>query len=69
MDVFDRGELVNMQTSYSGFNPDSFMSNFQSNFASDDIFETIRRMSEQEAQSRKRPKRAKKSAVDKLLIV
>ena len=46
MDVFDGGEFVGMQTSYSGFNPDSFMSNFNSNFASDDLFEMIRRVSE-----------------------
>ena len=49
MDVFDGGEFVGMETSYSGFNQQSFMNNFNSNFASDDIFETIRRMSEQEA--------------------
>ena len=34
---------------YSDFNPNSFMNNFNSNFASDNLFEMIRRMSEQEA--------------------
>lgn len=55
--------------SYSGFNPNSFMNNFNQNFASDDLFEMIRRMSEQEAQQRQRSKAAKKSAVDKLPII
>lgn len=52
--------------SYSGFNPNNFMNNFNQNFASDDLFEMIRRMSEQEAQQRQRSKAAKKSAVEKL---
>ena len=69
MDVFSGREFLRMQMQYSDFNPNSFMNNFNSNFASDDLFEMFRRMSEQEAQQRQRAKRAKKSAVDKLPIV
>lgn len=52
MDVFNGREFLRMQMQYSDFNPNNFMSNFNQNFASDDLFEMIRRMSEQEAQSR-----------------
>ena len=38
-----------MQSQYGNFNPRSFMQNYNQNFASDDIFETIRRISEEEA--------------------
>ena len=69
MDVFNSREFLRMQMSYSGFNPNSFMENFNQNFASDDLFEMIRRMSEQEAQQRQRSKRAKQSAVEKLPVV
>lgn len=46
MDVFNGREFLRMQMSYSGFNPNNFMNNFNQNFASDDLFEMIRRMSE-----------------------
>ena len=49
MDVFNSREFLRMQMQYNEFNPNSFMQNFQSNFASDDLFEMIRRVSEQEA--------------------
>ena len=49
MDVFSGREFLRMQMQYNEFNPNNFMSNFNSNFASDDLFEMIRRMSEQEA--------------------
>ena len=52
MDVFNGRDFMRMQTQYSEFNPNDFMSNFNQNFASDDLFEIIRRMSEQEAQQR-----------------
>ena len=45
------------------------MNNFNSNFASDDLFEMIRRISEEEAQRQQRSKRAKKEAVERLPIV
>ena len=45
------------------------MSNYNSNFASDELFEIIRRMSEQDATQRRKNKRAKKSAVENLPIV
>ena len=45
------------------------MQNYNQNFASDDIFETIRRISEEEAQRRQRAKRPKTEAVDRLPIV
>ena len=45
------------------------MNNFNQNFASDDIFEVIRRISEQEAQQRQKAKKAKKEAVDRLPLV
>jgi len=50
MEVFSGREFLRMQMQYSDFNPNNFMSNFNQNFASDDLFEMIRRMSEQEAQ-------------------
>ena len=59
MDVFNDRDFARMQTQYSDFNPNNFMNNFNQNFASDDLFEMIRRVSEQEAQQRQRPKRAK----------
>ena len=46
MGVFSGRDFLSMQTQYSDFNPDSFMSNFNQNFASDDLFEMIRRVSE-----------------------
>lgn len=49
MQVFSGQEFLRMQMQYNEFNPNNFMHNFQSNFASDDLFEAIRRMSEQEA--------------------
>ena len=52
MNVFSGRDFRSMQTQYSDFNPDNFMSNFNQNFASDDLFEMIRRVSEQEAQQR-----------------
>ena len=56
MDVFNSRDFVRMQSHYSDFSPDNFMNNFNQNFASDDLFEMIRRVSEQEAQQRKKPK-------------
>ena len=67
--MFNGREFLRMQMQYNEFNPNSFMQNFNSNFASDDLFEMIRRISEQEAQQRQRAKRAKKTAVEKLPIV
>lgn len=46
MNVFDGREFLRMQMQYNDFNPNNFMQNFNSNFASDDLFEMIRRMSE-----------------------
>ena len=46
MTVFNGREFLRMQMQYSDFNPNNFMSNFNQNFASDDLFEMIRRMSE-----------------------
>ena len=45
------------------------MHNYNQNFASEDLFETIRRISEEEAQRRQRAKRPKKEAVDRLPII
>ena len=58
MDVFNSRDFVRMQSHYSDFNPNDFMSNYNQNFASDDLFEMIRRVSEQEAQQRQKPKQA-----------
>ena len=58
MDVFNSRDFVRMQSNYSDFNPNDFMSNYNQNFASDDLFEMIRRVSEQEAQQRQKPKQA-----------
>ena len=38
-----------MQANYQNFDANSFMNNYNHNFASDDLFEMIRRMSEEEA--------------------
>ena len=69
MDVFNGREFLRMQMQYDDFNPNNFMNNYNQNFASDDLFEMIRRMSEEEAQRQQRAKRAKKSAVERLPIV
>ena len=58
MDVFNSRDFVRMQSHYSDFSPDNFMNNYNQNFASDDLFEMIRRVSEQEAQQRQKPKQA-----------
>ena len=50
MGVFNSRDFVRMQSHYSDFSPDNFMNNYNQNFASDDLFEMIRRVSEQEAQ-------------------
>ena len=50
MDVFNSRDFVRMQSHYSDFSPDNFMNNYNQNFASDDLFEMIRRVTEQEAQ-------------------
>ena len=52
MDVFNSRDFVRMQSHYSDFNPNDFMSNYNQNFASDDLFEIIRRVSEQDAHCR-----------------
>ena len=49
MEVFSGREFLRMQMQYIDFSPNNFMQNFNTNFASDDLFERIRRMSEQEA--------------------
>ena len=42
-----------MRTVFEGFSPDTFMSNFNGNFFSDeDFLERIRRMSEAEAEAK-----------------
>ena len=46
MDVFSGHEFTRMQTQYRDFNPNNFMNNYNSNFASDDLFEMIRQISE-----------------------
>ena len=58
-----------MQANYQNFDANSFMNNYNHNFASDDLFEMIRRMSEEEAARQQRSKRAKKEAVDRLPMV
>ena len=47
--LFGGRDFARMQGTYDNFNPNSFMNNFNSNFASDDLFEMIRRISEEEA--------------------
>lgn len=47
MNLFSgNNQFMRMQMQYEEFSPNNFMSNFQQNFASDDIFEMIRRISE-----------------------
>ena len=59
-ELFSSHEFLRMNTMFSGFSPDMFMSNFNTNFTSDDdFFERIRRMSEQEAAAQAKKKRAK----------
>ena len=45
-----------MRNQYTDFNPGSFMQNFAQNFQSEDFFEHIRRMSEQEAEANRKKK-------------
>ena len=69
-DVFAGHEFLRMNSLFSGFSPDYFMSNFNSNFTSDtDFLEMARRMSEQEAEARAKKKRAKTDSIKKLPIV
>ena len=76
--IFSGHQFLRMQSMFQGFSPDMFMTNFNSNFASggggyhqgsDDFFEMVRRISEQEAEARARKKRAKTDSVQKLPIV
>ena len=69
MDLFNQREFLRMQMQYSQFNPNDFMNNYNQSFASDHIFEQIRRLSEEEAQRRQRAKKAKKEAVDRLPVI
>ena len=58
---------MRMQNVFEGFSPDTFMSNFNGNFSSDDtFFEAVRRMSEREAEQRAKKQRARPDAVSKL---
>lgn len=69
-DLFSGHEFLRMNTLFTGFSPDMFMSNFSSNFSSDeDFFERVRRMSEMEAAAQAKKKKAKTDAVKKLPIV
>ena len=54
----------------NGAGPRDFMSNYNSNFnPSDDIFEMVRRLSEQEAERNRKKNKADPEAVKKLPII
>ena len=54
----------------AGVSQDEFMNNFSDSFnPSDDIFEMVRRISEQEAERNRRKNKASKKAVDALPII
>lgn len=50
-ELFSGHQFLRMNSMFNGFSPDTFMSNFNTNFSSDnDFMEMARQMSEQEAQ-------------------
>jgi len=54
----------------NGVSPSDFMNNYDSSFnPGDDIFEMVRRISEQEAERNRMKNKAEKGAVDKLPII
>jgi hypothetical protein len=54
----------------NGVSPSDFMQNYDSSFnPGDDIFEMVRRISEQEAERNRMKNKADKGAVDKLPII
>jgi hypothetical protein len=54
----------------NGVSPNDFMANYDSNFnPSDDIFEIVRRISEQEAEKNRKKNKASIEAVQKLPII
>jgi len=59
MDIFTGHEFLRMRAQYGQFSPNDFMNNFNQSFQSDDLFEIVRRISEQEAQARQKNKKAK----------
>ena len=59
-----------MNQSLNGASPSDFMSNFESSFnPGDDIFEMVRRISEQEAEKNRKKNKAQTEAVSKLPII
>ena len=59
-----------MQQAMNGVSPGDFMGNFNASFApGDDVFEMVRRLSEQEAERYRKKNKAKPEAVAKLPII
>lgn len=57
--LFTGHSFLRMQTSLNGASPSDFMHNFESSFnPSDDIFEMVRRISEQEAEKNRKKNKA-----------
>jgi len=62
--LFSGHQFLRMQTSMNGASPSDFMHNYQSTFnPGEDIFEIVRRMSEQEAERNRVKNKASKEAV------
>jgi len=54
----------------NGVSPGNFMNNFEQSFnPSDDIFEIVRRISEQEAERNRIKNKASKTAINKLPVI
>ena len=59
-----------MQQAFNGASPSDFVNNFQSSFnPGDDIFEMVRRISEQEAEKNRKKNKAEVEAVNKLPVI
>ena len=68
--LFTGHQFLRMQQAMNGVAPGEFMGNFNSSFApGDDVFEMVRRMSEQEAERNRRKNKAKPEVVEKLPII
>jgi len=59
-----------MSQTMNGAAPNDFMSNFEQSFnPNDDIFEMVRRLSEQDAERKRKMNKASKEAIEKLPVI
>ena len=61
---------MRMSQTMNGAAPNDFMSNFEQSFnPNDDIFEMVRRLSEQDAERKRKMNKASKEAIEKLPVI